>query len=70
MIYLVVVVVLVQVYGKYVPGKVLVYDRHELLHAFDVLPTICFGYQCHVSSVPIYHTIKGRSRNKYFAVRL
>lgn len=66
MVYLVVVIAYVYFYGGYVPGKVLIFDSHRFSHMFDVLPTICFGYQCHVSSVPIYYSIKGKSKSKYF----
>ncbi|XP_018011866.1 putative sodium-coupled neutral amino acid transporter 7 [Hyalella azteca] len=66
MVYLVVVVVVVWRIGGYQPGEVVVFDKHKMLHLFNVLPTICFGYQCHVSSVPIYHSIRDRSKSKYF----
>uniref|UniRef100_A0A6A7G3S9 Sodium-coupled neutral amino acid transporter 7 n=1 Tax=Hirondellea gigas TaxID=1518452 RepID=A0A6A7G3S9_9CRUS len=42
------------------------FDKNEFARMFDVLPTISFGYQCHVSSVPIYYSIANRNRKKYF----
>ncbi|XP_061450205.1 sodium-coupled neutral amino acid transporter 7 [Rhineura floridana] len=28
------------------------------MSVFNAMPTICFGFQCHVSSVPIFHSMK------------
>ena len=70
MLYLVCVVVFVWAYGGYTAGRVRVIDTSQLSHLFDVLPTVAFGYQCHVSSVPIYHSIRNRDSKKYFTVRV
>ncbi|XP_066968924.1 sodium-coupled neutral amino acid transporter 7-like [Macrobrachium rosenbergii] len=43
--------------GNYPKGPVIIYDSHWS-EVVNVLPTICFGYQCHVSSVPIYSCLK------------
>jgi solute carrier family 38 (sodium-coupled neutral amino acid transporter), member 7/8 len=32
---------------------------------FTVLPVICFGYQCHVNSVPIYACLKKKSMREF-----
>ena len=34
--------------------------------AFAALPVLCFGYQCHVSSVAVYSELKERSARKFF----
>ncbi|KAL3307966.1 hypothetical protein Ciccas_013509 [Cichlidogyrus casuarinus] len=34
---------------------------------FLVLPTICFGYQCHICTVPVYASMKARPSLKHFA---
>ena len=34
--------------------------------AFASLPVLCFGYQCHVSSVAVYSELKQRSERKFF----
>ncbi|XP_033013227.1 putative sodium-coupled neutral amino acid transporter 7 [Lacerta agilis] len=28
------------------------------MSVFNAMPTICFGFQCHVSSVPVFHSMK------------
>ncbi|XP_042865856.1 putative sodium-coupled neutral amino acid transporter 7 [Penaeus japonicus] len=43
--------------GNYAKGPVIVYDTNWI-RMFSVVPTICFGYQCHISSVPIYSCVK------------
>ena len=30
-----------------------------------MVPTICFGYQCHVSVIPIYSCMKNRTINNF-----
>ena len=32
---------------------------------FTVIPTICFGYQCHVSVVPVYSCLQPRNLNTF-----
>ncbi len=34
---------------------------------FYVVPDICFGYQCHVSVIPIYSCLRGRSIPRFVA---
>jgi len=47
-------------------------DRGEIKHGpnrwtdvFLVAPTIFFGYQCHISAVPIYHCLEARSAKSF-----
>ncbi|CAL8084911.1 unnamed protein product [Calicophoron daubneyi] len=35
---------------------------------FYVLPAICFGYQCHISSVPVYAGLRGRPNLRLYAM--
>ncbi|XP_063586479.1 sodium-coupled neutral amino acid transporter 7-like [Penaeus indicus] len=43
--------------GGYARGSLEIYEA-DWVQIFNVLPTICFGYQCHISSVPIYSCVK------------
>jgi len=52
-------------------------DRGKIKHGPDrwtdvflVAPTIFFGYQCHISAVPIYHCLKGRSTQTFLKTAL
>ncbi|XP_065064881.1 sodium-coupled neutral amino acid transporter 7-like [Rhopilema esculentum] len=36
--------------------------------AMAAIPVICFGYQCHVSSVAVYADLKNRSMKRFFLV--
>lgn len=45
--------------GKYVPGEIKT-KPEAWTDIFFVIPVICFGYQCHVSCVPVYSCIKDR----------
>lgn len=58
-------VIVAEFYTKSYPkGPVLYYDL-EWSQIFNVVPTICFGYQCHVSSVPIYSCLKQRDSQTF-----
>jgi sodium-coupled neutral amino acid transporter 7/8 len=46
--------------GEYTPGPIKTRPDHWS-DVFLVVPTICFGYQCHVSAVPIYSCMKRRN---------
>lgn len=46
--------------GKYIPGEIKTRPT-AWTDVFLVVPTICFGYQCHVSVVPIYSCFKTRN---------
>ncbi len=32
---------------------------------FTVIPVVCFGYQCHVNSVPIYACLKDKNLREF-----
>ncbi|XP_065913561.1 sodium-coupled neutral amino acid transporter 7-like isoform X2 [Dysidea avara] len=38
------------------------------MDVFNAIPLICFGYQCHISSVPIYAGLRMRSLRRYAVV--
>ena len=52
--------------GKYIPGPIKTKPTYAT-DVFLVIPTICFGYQCHVSVIPIYSCMKHRTI-KNFAI--
>lgn len=59
------VVLLIAYQYKYATGS---YPKGEIktrpdkwMDVFNVVPVICFGYQCHVSVVPIYSCLRNRS---------
>ncbi len=52
-------------YGGFVPGEIKHWPT-EWSDVFLVIPDICFGYQCHVSAIPIYSCMKHR-KLKHFA---
>ncbi|XP_064467041.1 sodium-coupled neutral amino acid transporter 7-like [Ornithodoros turicata] len=57
--YLVFLVVLQYYIGGYVPQE-MQREPGSVADVFGVIPVICFGYQCHVSSVPIYSCMEDR----------
>ncbi|CAG0915152.1 unnamed protein product, partial [Notodromas monacha] len=46
--------------GNFVPGEIVTRPK-VWTDVFAVVPVICFGYQCHVSCVPIYSCLEKRS---------
>merc|ERR1719150_298150 len=46
--------------GSYIPGPIKTKPTNWT-DVFLVVPTICFGYQCHVSVIPIYSCMKSRT---------
>lgn len=50
--------------GDYERGPVIEFNV-SWTQIFDVVPTICFGYQCHVSCVPIYSCLKDRNASTF-----
>jgi len=52
--------------GEHVPGPIKS-KPDGWLDVFQVIPVICFGYQCHVSVIPIYSCMKHRNI-KHFSV--
>ncbi|XP_050725311.1 putative sodium-coupled neutral amino acid transporter 7 [Eriocheir sinensis] len=62
--YLAVIIVTEFYSGDYDPGPINDFDV-AWTQVFDVVPTICFGYQCHVSCVPIYSCLKDRKASMF-----
>jgi len=52
--------------GGHVPGKIKT-KPGNWEDVFTVIPVICFGYQCHVSVIPIYSCMKHRNI-KHFSI--
>ena len=50
--------------GNYTPGPIKTKPTY-FTDVFLVVPTICFGYQCHVSVIPIYSCMKNRTINNF-----
>ncbi|XP_046636826.1 putative sodium-coupled neutral amino acid transporter 7 isoform X2 [Daphnia pulicaria] len=50
--------------GGYVPGLIKE-SPDSWTDVFLVVPVICFGYQCHVSAVPIYSCMKERTVKRF-----
>merc|ERR1719273_1902047 len=58
--YVVLLIVLEYAMGGHTPG-VIKHKPEEWTDVFAVIPVICFGYQCHVSVIPIYSCMKDRT---------
>ena len=52
--------------GGHVPGQIKT-KPDKWVDVFTVIPVICFGYQCHVSVIPIYSCMKHRNI-KHFSI--
>lgn len=50
--------------GSYIPGPIKTKPT-KWTDVFLVVPTICFGYQCHVSVIPIYSCMKERTLKNF-----
>ena len=50
--------------GDYEPGPIKT-NPSSWTDVFLVVPTICFGYQCHVSVIPIYSCMKSRTTKSF-----
>uniref|UniRef100_A0A8C5QCV7 Sodium-coupled neutral amino acid transporter 7 n=1 Tax=Leptobrachium leishanense TaxID=445787 RepID=A0A8C5QCV7_9ANUR len=44
--------------GSEIPSRDLSSSPSSWLAVFNAVPTICFGFQCHVSSVPVYSSMQ------------
>lgn len=53
--------------GHFVPGEIK-YRPDKWTDVFLVVPDICFGYQCHVSVIPIYSCMKHRNLKSFSIV--
>jgi len=60
MVYVVGLILLEYFYGGHTPGRVKT-APDSWLDVFTVIPVICFGYQCHVSVIPIYSCMRHRN---------
>jgi sodium-coupled neutral amino acid transporter 7/8 len=58
-IYIVGLIAYEKVYGNFVPGEIKT-SPSAWTDVFLVVPDICFGYQCHVSVIPIYSCMRHR----------
>jgi len=65
-IYVVALIFVEYAVGEHVPGHIKT-QPDGWLDVFSVVPVICFGYQCHVSVIPIYSCMKHRNM-KHFSV--
>ena len=66
MLYLVALVVSEYFTGDYKPGPIKPKPEH-FTDVFLAIPSLCFGYQCHFSVIPIYSCMKTRTV-KSFAI--
>ena len=62
--YLVGLIVYEYYFGNYTPGSIKVKPL-RYTDAFLVVPDVCFGYQCHVSVIPIYSCMKKRTLKNF-----
>lgn len=53
--------------GNFVPGPIKT-APNSWTDIFLVVPAICFGYQCHVSIIPIYSCLKHRTLHNFSVV--
>jgi len=65
-LYVVAVIFVEYATGDHVPGPIKT-KPGNWVDVFAVIPVICFGYQCHVSVIPIYSCMKHRTI-KHFSV--
>jgi sodium-coupled neutral amino acid transporter 7/8 len=63
-VYIVALIIFQYFSGDYTPGEIK--KRPDTwIDVFDVIPVICFGYQCHVSVIPIYSCMKQRNLKSF-----
>lgn len=63
-VYVVALILIQYASGGYVPGEIKT-EPDTWLDVFNVIPVICFGYQCHVSVIPIYSCMKHRNLKSF-----
>ncbi|XP_023705826.1 putative sodium-coupled neutral amino acid transporter 7 [Cryptotermes secundus] len=63
-VYVVILIVCQKYMGNFMPGPVKTGPSHWT-DVFLVVPVICFGYQCHVSVIPIYACLRERNLNNF-----
>jgi len=59
-VYVIFIVIIEYYDGNYVPGPIK-HHPDNWTEVFLVIPAICFGYQCHISAIPIYSCMKERN---------
>ena len=67
MLYLVALVVSEYYTGNYKPGPIKPKPEH-FTDVFLAIPSLCFGYQCHFSVIPIYSCMKMRTVKSFTIV--
>ena len=65
-VYVVILIFVEYFVGGHVPGDIKTMPN-KWDDVFTVIPVICFGYQCHVSVIPIYSCMKHRNI-KHFSI--
>ena len=66
-VYLVGLIVYEYFFGNFTPGPIK--TKPDIwTDVFRVVPAICFGYQCHVSIIPIYSCMKHRNLKHFVGV--
>lgn len=63
-VYVVILIIVEFISGDHVRGEI----KTKPTHPFDfflVMPVICFGYQCHVSVIPIYSCMKHKTTKQF-----
>lgn len=63
-IYIAVLIIFQYYRGVYTPGEIKTHPT-SWTDTFLVVPTLCFGYQCHVSTIPIYSCYKNRNMKTF-----
>ncbi|GLH11953.1 Uncharacterized protein GBIM_16649 [Gryllus bimaculatus] len=63
-LYVVALIVYEKYTGGFIPGPIKTVPDHWT-DVFLVVPVICFGYQCHVSIIPIYSCLRHRNMRNF-----
>ena len=62
--YIIALIIYEKFYGGFTPGEIKTAPS-AWTDIFLVVPDICFGYQCHVSVIPIYSCMRHRTIPKF-----
>ena len=68
MMFIVVLVIYEYYFGNYIPGPIKP-GPEQFTDVFLAVPSLCFGYQCHFSVIPIYSCMRTRTL-KSFAISI
>lgn len=66
-IYVVVIVVVKYATGNYTPGNVRT-SPQSAYEFFEAVPAIFFAYQCHVSSIPVFASLKHKTSRNWLLI--